>query len=104
MNKTVHSCAIILYTCQKTLKKSLLLTLLLVSNKTHTHTCMHDARAHTHTPHVLVNTHALNVTCIRHFQELSINQDVNVQEFIWILQKIFLSVNVFSIFVCVSKA
>ena len=73
--------------------------LLLVSNKTHTyahmrartHTRMHartHARMHTHTSHVLVNTHALNVSCIRNFQELLVNQGVNVQEFICTLQKI----------------
>ena len=67
--------------------KSLLLMLLLVSNKTHTHARAHAcmqartrARArthtHTHTSHVLVNTHILNVSCIRLFQELSVNEGV----------------------------
>ena len=77
--------------------------LLLVSNKTHTyahmrartHTRMHartHARMHTHTSHVLVNTHALNVSCIRHFQELSVNQGkcskidlVNTKDFLFCL-------------------
>ena len=63
---------------------------------------MHTVRAHTHTHtlHVLSMSHAY----ICHFQELSVDEDVNVQEFIWTLQKISFSVNVFYIFVCVSKA
>ena len=62
---------------------------------------------HTHIPHVIVNTHALislNVPCICHFQKLSFNQDVIVQEYIWTLQNIFFSVNIFYICVRVSKA
>ena len=108
MNKTVHSCAIILYTCQETFSKvySEYCCLSITKHtRTHgrTHACTHAcmqararerARAHTHTSHV---------SGIRHFQELSVNQGVNVQEFIWSIQFFFLfffSVNVFYI-VCV---
>ena len=54
-----------------------------VTKHMHASTCAHTCtRTHTHTPHVLVNTHALNVSRIHNFQELSVNQGVNVKEFL----------------------
>ena len=102
-NVSVHLCTIILYTCQETFYK--VYCCLLVTKHTGMHSCMRahtHTHTHTHTPHVLVNTHALNVSCrcicICHFQELSVNQHVNVQEFIWSIQKIFFG---YFIFLCV---
>ena len=96
----------------------LLLILLLVNNKTHAR--MH-ARTHTHTlsgsfslththtqhtPHVLMDAHTLAhmLSCVDHFQELSVNQGVNVEEFVWSIQNKCFSVNVFYNHLCVSKA
>ena len=56
---------------------------------------------HTHIHHVLVNTHALSVSHTCNVQELSINQGVNVQEFICTLHKIFILFFSVDVFLCV---